>query len=277
MNCRPFGGWLCFTSQLKNERMGKSVNYDIIAPGYDRRYKENDYSGVERVLLNFVGMDLSAQILEVGCGTGHWLTVLDRQGYRVAGLDASRSMVSLAKSQVPHVALVHGHAEALPLKTESFDRIFCINALHHFSDKTAFMIEARRVLRRGGSLMSISLDPHTNCDHWWIYNYFPQVIALDKGRYLSVHEIRQMMISSGFTESHTLEAQHMVLRVPARESLDHGHLAKTATSQLALLTDDEYIQGIRQIQRDIETAETRNEVLTLSADLRLYATIGLGA
>jgi hypothetical protein len=48
----------------------------------------------------------------------------------------------------------------------------------------------------------------------------------------------------------------------------------TVTSQLALLTNDEYTQGIRQIQRDIEAAEARNEVLTLRTDLRLYATIG---
>jgi ubiquinone/menaquinone biosynthesis C-methylase UbiE len=257
--------------------MGKSVNYDTIAPVYDRRYKENDYSGVERALLSFIGEDQLVQILEVGCGTGHWLTVLDRRGYRVAGLDASRSMVDQAKIKIPHAALMHGHAEALPLKTASFDRIFCINALHHFSDKTTFVTETRRVLRRGGRLMSVSLDPHTNCDHWWIYNYFPQVIALDKGRYLPVHTIRQMMMDSGFTGCHTLEAQHMVRCIPAREALDCGRLAKTVTSQLALLSDDEYTQGISRIQRDIETAETRNEVLTLSADLRLYATIGLVA
>jgi ubiquinone/menaquinone biosynthesis C-methylase UbiE len=241
---------------------------------YDRRYKENNYSGVERVLLNFIGEDLSIRTLEVGCGTGHWLTVLDKRGYRVAGLDASRSMVDRAKSLIPHVALVHGHAEALPWQTASFDRIFCVNALHHFSDKIAFMAETRRVLKQRGKLMSVGLDPHTNCDRWWIYDYFPQVVDLDKGRYPPVHEICQMMMSSGFTECQTLEAQHMVCCIPACEALDQGHLAKNATSQLVLLTDDEYTQGIRQIQRDIETAETRNEVLTLRVDLRLYATIG---
>jgi ubiquinone/menaquinone biosynthesis C-methylase UbiE len=257
--------------------MGESVNYDTIAPVYDRRYKENDYSGVERVLLNFIGEDPLIHILEVGCGTGYWLKVLDSRGYRVAGLDISRPMVDRAKSRIPYAPLVHGRAEALPWQDASFDRLFCINALHHFSDKIAFLAEARRVLRRGGGLMSVGLDPHTNCDSWWIYDYFPQVVDLDNRRYLPVHTIRQMMMDSGFTGCHTMEAQHIVYCIPARESLDHGHLAKTATSQLALLTDDEYIQGIRQIQLDIETAETRNEGLTLSADLRLYATIGLVA
>ena len=257
--------------------MGRSVNYDIIATAYDRRYKENDLSGVKHVLFDFIGGDRSAHILEVGCGTGHWLALLDSQEYHPIGIDASRPMVDQAKTKIPHPALIHGYAEALPLKTASLDRIFCINAFHHFSDKTAFLTEARRLLRCEGRLMSVSLDPHTNCEHWWVYDYFPQVIALDKGRYLPVHTIRQMMMDCGFTGSHTLEAQHIVYRIPAREAIDHGHLAKTSTSQLALLSDDEYVQGIRQIQRDIERAETRNEVLTLSADLRLYATVGLVA
>jgi hypothetical protein len=137
-----------------------------------------------------------------------------------------------------------------------------------------FMKEARRVIRRGGRLMSISLDPHTECERWWVYDYFPQVVNLDKDRYPSVHEICQMMMSSGFMECHTLEAQHRVLCIPARQALECGRLAKTVTSQLALLSDDEYIQGINQILRDIEAAEDHNEVLTLRVDLRLYATIG---
>jgi ubiquinone/menaquinone biosynthesis C-methylase UbiE len=37
----------------------------------------------------------------------------------------------------------------------SFDRLFCVNALHHFRDKRAFVVEARRVLRRGGRMMTI--------------------------------------------------------------------------------------------------------------------------
>jgi ubiquinone/menaquinone biosynthesis C-methylase UbiE len=254
--------------------MVKFVNYDAIAAEYDRRYDKTDYSGVESVLLDFIGEDPSVHILEVGCGTGHWLEVLSGRGYRVVGLDASRSMVNQAKSKIPHAALVHGHAEALPWQAASFERIFCINAFHHFSDKTSFMTEARRVLRRGGSLMIIGLDPHTDCNRWWIYDYFPQVVAMDKGRYPPTHELRKLMSESGFVDSCTVEAQHLLLHVPAHMALEQGRLDKTVTSQLALLTDDEYIDGIRRLQRDIETAEAHNEVLPLHTDLWLCATMG---
>jgi SAM-dependent methyltransferase len=55
-----------------------TLNYDSIAASYDRRYLVNDYSGVGDALLAFVGRDLRGRVLEVGCGTGHWLRLLAR-------------------------------------------------------------------------------------------------------------------------------------------------------------------------------------------------------
>lgn len=48
----------------------QSVSYDSIAQTYERRYQHNQYDGVERELLRFVGSEPTA-VLEVGCGTGH--------------------------------------------------------------------------------------------------------------------------------------------------------------------------------------------------------------
>jgi ubiquinone/menaquinone biosynthesis C-methylase UbiE len=72
------------------------VNYDSIAATYERRYLENDYSGVERALTAFVGSELAGRVLEVGCGTGHWLRLLGENGIRVAGVDVSGSMLAYA-------------------------------------------------------------------------------------------------------------------------------------------------------------------------------------
>lgn len=59
--------------------MACPVNYDSIATGFDRRYLENDYSGVESALRVFVGRKSTGRALEVGCGTGHWLRLLSEQ------------------------------------------------------------------------------------------------------------------------------------------------------------------------------------------------------
>ena len=144
--------------------MAFHVNYDSIAATYDRRYLENDYSGVERALMAFVGPNATGRVLEVGCGTGHWLRLLGESGMRVAGVDASGNMLSYARARALGAALAHGRAEHLPLRSQTFERVFCINAFHHFEDKVGFLSEAHRVLVPGGQVMTVGLDPHTATD-----------------------------------------------------------------------------------------------------------------
>jgi ubiquinone/menaquinone biosynthesis C-methylase UbiE len=254
--------------------MAFHVNYDSIAATYDRRYLENDYSGVERALMAFVGPKRTGRALEVGCGTGHWLRLLGESGLRVAGVDASGNMLSYARARARGAALAHGRAEHLPWRSQTFERVFCINAFHHFEDKVSFLTEARRVLVPGGQVMTIGLDPHTGTDRWYIYEYFEPVLAIDKSRYPSSNQIREWMLALQFSSVRTSEVQHLPVRLSARSAIEQGRLRKGATSQLAVLTDDEYQRGFERVRSALESAEARGESLGLDADLRLYATFG---
>jgi len=251
-----------------------SVNYDSIAANYDRRYAINDYSGVEEALLAFVGPGVAGRVLEVGCGTGHWLRLLAERGIRVAGVDASSNMLDYAHDQAPGAALAHATAEHLPWAGEAFERVFCINALHHFEDKRRFLAEARRVLRPGGQLMTIGLDPHTGVDRWYIYEYFEPVVEIDKRRYPASSQIREWMRALRFVDVRTDEIQHLPAQLSARTALEEGRLDRGMTSQLAVLTDDQYQRGIDRIRMALDSTEARGETLYLGADLRLYATYG---
>jgi len=254
--------------------MARSVDYDKIAKTYDRRYRENDYSGVEAALIAFVGEPLDQRVLEVGCGTGHWLRFVGGSGIPVTGLDASAQMLAHARTQAPSAALAQGSAERLPWASESFDRVFCINAFHHFQDKFVFLTEAMRVLRPGGLMMTVGLDPHAGVDQWYIYEYFDNVLEIDRRRYPAAGQIREWMREAGFADCVTREIQHLPVRLAAPAALERGRLDKSATSQLAVLTDEEYRQGIDRVREAVESAEVRGESLCLSADLRLYATFG---
>jgi ubiquinone/menaquinone biosynthesis C-methylase UbiE len=251
--------------------MHPTVDYDTLASTYDQRYLVNDYSGVEREVVAFAGQDHDARVLEVGCGTGHWLGLLADRGGWLAGVDGSIRMLQQVQSRR---RLVHGVAEHLPFTTGSCDRLFCVNALHHFTDKAAFVGEARRVLRPGGRMMTIGLDPHTGKDRWYIYDYFEPALQIDRVRYPTTSDIRQRMEEAGFLDCETREVQHLPARLVARTALAQDRLRKGATSQLSVLTDEQYRTGIERIRKDIETAEGRGDVLHLTADLRLYGTFG---
>jgi SAM-dependent methyltransferase len=261
-------GWHVFAD------MARRIDYDHIADTYDRRYQANDYSGVEAALMAFVGEPAGQHVLEVGCGTGHWLRRLSEAGIRATGLDASAPMLAYAKTKAPGAALAQGSAERLPWASASFDRVFCINAFHHFPNKIAFLVEALRVLRPGGLMMTVGLDPHAGVDRWYIYDYFDDVLEIDRGRYPASSQIREWMRAAGFADSVTREIQHLPVRVAARAALEQGRLEKSATSQLGVLTDEEYRRGVDRIREAVESAEVRGESVYLTADLRLYATVG---
>jgi ubiquinone/menaquinone biosynthesis C-methylase UbiE len=252
--------------------MKRSVNYSIIARDYDRRYRENDYGGIEHSLDEFVSAALSGDLLEVGCGTGFWLAHLAAHGYQVTGLDNSLAMLCQAQNQQLQGRLLLGRAEALPFRERIFDRIFCINAFHHFSIKEVFVHEAFRVLKKGGGILISGLDPHNGKDRWWIYDYFPQVIKIDRQRYPPSEKIREMLSQAGFINGGTTETLHIPVKAPARSALESGQLAKTSTSQLAILTDAEYQRGIDRLMQDMKDAESHGQNLVIEADLRVYAT-----
>jgi len=245
------------------------VDYDAIASAYDRRYQHNDFSGIGRAVTSFVDTKRGARVVEVGCGTGRWLRLLRGRGTRVVGMDASFGMLSHAPAPV-----LQAVAEQLPWPRRSIDRVFCVNAFHHFTDAVSFLGEARRVLRRGGRLMTIGLDPHLGIDRWYIYHYFPSALELDRSRYVATSQIREWMHVVGFTDCVAHQVQHLRVCIDARTALEQGRLERSATSQLGLLTDEEYQQGIERIRRDIERDEARGASLDLTADLHLFATFG---
>lgn len=245
--------------------MTRSVNYDLVAPTYDRRYGRNRYDGVATVLRRFVGESEDVQVAEVGCGTGHWLAQLCSRVRTLAGIDLSPGMLRRARAAAPRALLVRGRAETLPWAAGAFDRVFCVNALHHFDDAYAFMCEARRVLRPGGAFLTIGLDPHTRLDQWWIYDYFPGALTADRARYLAGETIRARLEAAGFAEPVTELAQHIPGEMPFAAALEHRLLDRRSTSQLMVISDAEYEAGVRRL---------RAEQPTIRVDLRVYATIG---
>src|ERR1043166_9498595 len=112
--------------------MTRVTNYDSISSQYDRRYQSQQYPGIEQALFTFLGENSNSKVLEVGCGTGHWLKTLGSRTGVLTGLDLSTNMLGHAQIETPETPLVRGSAEAVPYRSHSFDRVFCVNAFHHF-------------------------------------------------------------------------------------------------------------------------------------------------
>jgi SAM-dependent methyltransferase len=252
----------------------RHADYDQISQTFDRRYERNPYAGVERALRQFIGSQPGLHVLEAGCGTGHWLEKLRGPGVHLTGLDYSAGMLAHARKRLPGTRLIRARAEKLPLPDQAFDRVFCVNAIHHFTDKSAFLADVRRVLQPGGRLWSVGLDPHSGRDQWFVYEYFPESLAIDRQRYLSSEALREQMTGAGFRDCVTEEVEQWSIRLPARELIEQGRLDKASTSQLSVLTDAEYRQGAQRIQDDMLRMEQGGQTLFLTVALCLYGTSG---
>jgi len=240
------------------------VDYDDIAAIYDTRYDRNRYGEVRDALMRFVGD--ATDVVEVGCGTGHWLAELRGGDRRVVGIDPSWEMLRHAARNAEHASLIRGVADAMAIRSSATDRVFCINAFHHFPDKTGFVAEARRVLRDGGALMIVGLDPHTGMDQWWVYDYFPSTLRIDRARYASTPAIREMLADARFSSIETMVVQHVPAAIPFDKALERGYLDRQSTSQLVVMPDDEYRAGMERLNA---------ERPMIRADLRVYSTVGV--
>jgi ubiquinone/menaquinone biosynthesis C-methylase UbiE len=98
------------------------------------------------------------RILDVGCGFGGTIASLNERFHGLNMLGANidvRQLRRAAKTVHPQngndIQWLACDAARLPLADASFDRVLAVECIFHF-DRAAFLAEAARVLREGGSL-----------------------------------------------------------------------------------------------------------------------------
>jgi len=155
-----------------------------------------------------------------------------------------------------------------------FNLIFCVNAFHHFPQPYVFISEARRLLRSGGVLAIMGMDPHAGRDRWYLYDYFAGTHETDLRRFSSSGMILDWMVAAGFARVEWRVVEHLVGQYVGRAVLEDPILQKHGTSQLALLTDEDYTAGIGRIKAALSEAEATGKTLTFPVDISLTMVTG---
>jgi len=117
--------------------------YDRVAGIYDQRH-ENPFTAWLRVHEDPIVRKLGGRTIDIGCGTGHHLALLDD----VIGIDPSKEMLDVAKKTGRNVVL--GKAEKLPFPEASFDNTLCLFCVLNICDYRKAASEMSRVLKPGG-------------------------------------------------------------------------------------------------------------------------------
>lgn len=103
-------------------------------------------------IFRFLVLPLSAcrgRVLDVGAGEAPWRDLLPA-GIEYVGVDADLSG-EFGMRRHPNITYYDG--KRLPYDDGSFDHVLCTEVLEHVADPLAFLVDLKRVLRQGGTLI----------------------------------------------------------------------------------------------------------------------------
>jgi demethylmenaquinone methyltransferase/2-methoxy-6-polyprenyl-1,4-benzoquinol methylase len=192
--------------------------YDLITVllswGQDRRWK--------RRVAGLTAAGPGTRALDLACGTGDIAFAVARRGARVVGLDITHRMVQLAQRKAPAAGtarFVTGDMLALPFRDAAFDLVTTGYGIRNVPEISAAIAEMRRVLKPGGTLVSLDFDRPSNALVRGVYlayltavgstlglalhgdpdtyRYIPESIR----RYPGAREVNALIRRHGFSES----------------------------------------------------------------------------
>lgn len=152
-----------------------AMNQSNFAEMYERLLVAPLFKPWAEVLLDRTSLASGDRVLDLACGTGIVARLAkERLGSksRVVGVDLSAQMLEVGRSIDPGIEWREGNATALPFgETEKFDVLLCQQGLQFFPDKLAAAREMRRVLAPGGRLAVAT---------WRALEEIPFFMALDR-------------------------------------------------------------------------------------------------
>jgi len=100
------------------------------------------------------------ELLDVGCATGHLLSLAEKRGARVTGVEISDYAARFARENF-NLDVRVGPLESHNFSPESFDIILALEVIEHVPSPTRFLTEISRILKPGG-IAAIS-TPNYRC------------------------------------------------------------------------------------------------------------------
>jgi len=188
-----------FVDYLMADNRTSGRFYDRHAASYDRRWRRYQRTTHDMLLTHLHGP--FHQVLDVGCGTG---TLLQRLTARYPetegiGIDVSAKMLRQARRRLSgtDVRLYRADARWIPLPDHSVDLLTLTSALHYLPSPSIALIEARRVLKSGGTVGIVDYVPRAGAG-----SFLDGLIRLyDPGhvRCRGVQELSGLTARAGFT------------------------------------------------------------------------------
>ena len=108
-------------------------------------------------VLGFSRVQPGATVLEVGAGTGNFISIFEHVAGSVIAADLTPGMLRVAREQHPALALLVADGARLPLGDRTIDLATSAHAVHHIPDPVPVFRELARVTADGGRVMVVDI------------------------------------------------------------------------------------------------------------------------
>jgi SAM-dependent methyltransferase len=142
----------------------------------------------------------AGRLLDVGCGTGAFLSVA-REAYRCCGVDVSAEAIAVVLS-IPGVEAHVGDLRVLGLAADQFDVVTLFDVIEHVPEPAELLLEAQRLVAPGGIIVLTTGDNESLASRlsgrWWHLLTPPEHLT-----FFSRAGLRQMAGRCQLTVEHT--------------------------------------------------------------------------
>jgi SAM-dependent methyltransferase len=150
--------------------------------------------------------------LDIGCGEGRLSRDLAALGHRVVGLDASPTLIELARAAAPALPFKLADAAALPCEDGSADLAVLFMSLQDIDDMPGALGEAARVLEPGGRLCVAIVHPINSAGRFDLDEASSPFTI--RGSYLEAHRTVDVVERDGLAM--TFHSEHRPLEAYSR-------------------------------------------------------------
>ncbi|MBN2757500.1 MAG: class I SAM-dependent methyltransferase [Bacteroidales bacterium] len=143
--------------------MVKQFNFDNIATEYDKYYQTDFGIKIDEIEKNIIKEFLqelkSKEIIEIGCGTGHWTNFLSDLGFIIDASDISEKMLLEAQNKnIKNAEFSVKNAEQLNYPDNSADNIIAVTSLEFVENQQLAVNEIYRILKPNGYFICAGLN-----------------------------------------------------------------------------------------------------------------------
>lgn len=138
-----------------------TFDFDALARRYDQWYDDPRGAAYDRLekeaLARLMPSDgRGTELLDVGCGTGHWTRFFSERGFQVTGIDISPAMVRVAREKgIPGASFAVADAHGLPFDDGRFAVSAVVTTLEFVSRPDVVLGEMVRCTRQPGGLLLV--------------------------------------------------------------------------------------------------------------------------